>query len=68
MPKQLGISNNDWEEETEDESTESLEDLLDNEYEENLDEYGDGNEEAAWKDSAENEDEELDENMDTGNI
>ncbi len=30
------------------EPTESLEDLRDNEYEESLDEYGDGNQEAGW--------------------
>ena len=59
MPKQPGVLNNDWEEEKENESSESFEDLRDNEYEENLDEYGDGNEEAAWKDSPEDEEDEL---------
>jgi hypothetical protein len=68
MPKRLDGPNDDLEEEKENESSESFEDLLDNEYEENLDEYGDGNEEAAWKDSAEDEDSELDKELDDQDI
>lgn len=39
--------------------SESWEDLRDNEYEENLDEYGDGNQEAAWPDAKEEKDPDL---------
>ncbi len=37
--------------EEEKEPSESWEDLRDNEYEENLDEYGDGNQDSAWPDA-----------------
>lgn len=58
MPK---ITNIDDEEK---EPSESWEDLRDDEYEENLDEYGDGNQESAWpdeKEDSESEDEDDEE-------
>lgn len=49
------------------EPSESWEDLRDNEYEENLDEYGDGNQEAGWPDAKEEKepDPDSDEEVDT---
>ena len=41
------------------EQSESWETLRDNEYEENLDEYGDGNQETAWPDAKEEKDPDL---------
>ncbi|EKD43208.1 MAG: hypothetical protein ACD_72C00409G0002 [uncultured bacterium] len=56
--------------EEEKEPSESWEDLRDNEFEQNLDEYGDGNSEAAWPDAKEEKDpdEELDDEADDTEI
>ncbi len=48
-------------EDEEKEPSESWEDLRDDEYEENLDEYGDGNQESAWPDEKEKDSESDDE-------
>lgn len=55
MPKLAGVDDE------EKEPSESWEDLRDDEYEENLDEYGDGNQESAWPDEKENDSEPDDE-------
>jgi len=59
MPKQFGDPNDDLENQEDENSSESYEDLVDDEYEDNLDEYGDGNEEVAWKKSADDDDDEY---------
>jgi len=51
MPKTATIDDE------EKEPSESWEDLRDDEYEENLDEYGDGNQESAWPDEKESDSE-----------
>ncbi|MFA6548104.1 MAG: hypothetical protein WCT11_04155 [Candidatus Magasanikbacteria bacterium] len=45
------------------ELSKSVEDLREDEFEENLDEYGDGNQETAWPDKGSKADEEDDEEI-----